>query len=439
MAKFVIQGGQPLHGSVRLGGAKNASYKLMIASLLATGESRLLNFSHIQDVTVTREIIDLLGASTRTAGERTVFINASHLSSHTIDDKFGPQSRASTMFIPVLLARLGQASVPHPGGDKIGARPLDRHFEALKQMGVKFSISSTRIQAEVKKLKATNYKFPKNSHTGTETLILASVLAEGKTVLENAALEPEIDDLIYLLNEMGAHIRRRPGRIIEITGVKSLNPTIHSIMPDRNEAVSYATAAIATKGDIIVENAQASDLEAFLDRLDTIGAGYEIGRYGIRFFYHQPLQATDVVTLPHPGFMTDWQPLWTVLMTQAQGESIIHETIFPSRFQHVEGLKLFGAQIDYFNLPVDNPDKTYNFNLDEATSDTPHAIKIFGATPLRGCKADIFDLRSGATMVLAALIAPDTTTLNKVELIDRGYESFDSRLKSMGANITRLT
>lgn len=437
MSSFTITGGKPLNGLVRLGGAKNASYKLMIASLLSKGESRLLNFSHIHDVDITRQIIESLGGKTYNAGERTIFIQSDSLSTYQIDSKFGPQSRASTMFIPVLLHRFGQASVPNPGGDKIGARPLDRHFQGLEAMGATISQTGDRIIAKAEKLHSTTFKFDKNSHTGTETLVLAAVLATGTTTLKNAALEPEIDDLIEFLNDMGAQIRRRPGRVIEIKGVDQLKPTIYKIMPDRNEAVSYACAAITTKGDIIVENAQAHNLQAFLDKLEEIGAGYEIGKYGIRFFHKPNLTAADIVTTPHPGFMTDWQPLWTVLATQLSGDSIIHETIFPNRFQHVDGLKQFGAQIKFIDIKVDDPKKTYNFNPGQNEQFTQHAISVTGPTQLKPADLTVYDLRSGATMVLAALAAPGQSHIHKVELIDRGYEAFDHRLASLGADITR--
>ncbi len=437
MSKFIIKGGKPLYGSVRLGGAKNASYKLMIASLLGSSETRLLNFSHIQDVQATREIIDSLGGKTQSAGERTLFIDPTGLKSFTIADKFGPASRSSTMFIPALLHRFKRASVPLPGGDNIGSRPLDRHFDGLQAMGARLEYGQDRVTASSPRLKGITYRFAKNSHTGTETLVMAAVLAQGKTILQNAALEPEVDDLITFLNQMGAHIRRRLGRIIEIEGVDRLTSTIHSIMPDRNEAVSYACAALVTKGDVIVENAQADHLTAFLDKLDEIGGGFEVGTYGLRFFYQGPLKATDVVTKPHPGFMTDWQPLWTILMTQAIGQSIIHETIFPSRFQHAEGLVAFGADVKPTHIDVDNPEKTYNFDLQNGYQAGGHAILVTGPTKFTGGHHQIYDLRSGATMVLAALAASAATTLDRVELIDRGYESLDSRLQSMGADIKR--
>lgn len=437
MSALRIHGGTPLYGSVRLGGAKNASFKLMIASLLSRGETRLLNFSHISDVDLTANIIQSLGGETKRRGERTMFINPRHLAKHQVTAEFGPASRSAPMFIPALLHRFGQAIVPFPGGDKIGKRPLDRHFEGLKQMGATITLKKDTIHCTAPKLSGIEYTFSKNTHTGTETLIMAAVLARGKTILKNAALEPEVDDLIEMLNGMGAHIRRRHGRIIEIDGVSHLEPTIHRIMPDRNEAVSYAVAAVATKGDIIVENANKSHLESFLDKLDEAGGGYEIGNYGIRFFYKSPLQAVDVDTAPHPGFMTDWQPLWATLLTQAKGTSIIHETIYPERFQYSTQLKQMGAKIKLFQPQVTNPEKVYNFDLKSDAPQAKHALKITGPTQLKPCTCEVKDLRHGATLVIAAIISSGTSLLKNVEQIDRGYEELDVRLRSMGAQITR--
>ncbi len=439
MGTFVIDGGTPLYGSVRLGGAKNASFKLMVASLLTNGQSRLLNFSHIADVNTTREIIEDLGGTTRNAGERTMFIDTSTVHSHVIPQKYGKLSRASTLFLGPLLARFGEAVVPFPGGDAIGSRPIERHLEGLRALGAELTVKSDRIEATCKRLVGTTYEFSKNTHTGTETLLLAAVLAKGTTVLKNAALEPEVDDLIEFLNNMGARIRRRMHKIIEIEGVKTLNPTIHRIMPDRNEAVSYACAAIATKGDIIVENARRDHLEAFLQKLDEVGGGYEIGNYGIRFYYKQPLRAADIKTVPHPGFMTDWQPLWAVLMTQAKGESEIFETVSSNRFQYISAMKEMGVDVSAFIPKVDDPEQTYNFNLDEDKPEYIHAIKIHGPSKLKAGTFTVHDLRAGATIVLSALTAKGKTVLHNIEEIDRGYEKLDERLRSMGAHIERLT
>ena len=437
MSIFHVTGGTPLHGSVRIGGAKNASYKLMIASLLAQSESRLLNFSRISDVELVAEIISYLGGTVNRAGERALFINPKTLTNHVIDKEHGEQGRFSTMFIPPLLARFGKAIVPVPGGDKIGKRSLDRHWDGLRALGATVEYKDGMYHASCEKLVGATYRFSKSSHTGTETLIMAAVLAEGTTVLENAAEEPEIDDLIIFLNSMGAHVRRRAYRVIEIRGVQKLEGAIHKLLPDRNEAVSYACAAIATKGDVIIENARHEHLTAFLEKLDEIGAGYEVGTYGIRFFYKGPLRAADVVTSIEPGFMTDWQPLWATLATQCEGTSIIHETIMANRFQYVKELQSMGVSIESYNPEVAHPEKVYNFDLKDDQPEYRHAIKIQGAAQLKAGSFTVKDLRHGATLIMAAMIAEGTSVISGIEHVDRGYESLDERLRSMGAQIER--
>lgn len=434
---FTITGGTPLHGSVRVGGAKNASYKLMIAALLGESESRLLNFSHISDVELVRDIINYLGGQAYEAGERAIFIDPTHLTSHQIKPEHGAQGRFSTMFIPALLHRFGRAEVPAPGGDKIGKRSLDRHFEGLRALGAEIEINNDMYVATTNGLKGTTYRFAKNTHTGTETLLMAAVKAKGRTILENAAEEPEIDDLINLLNSMGAWIRRRPRRVIEIEGVDSLHGAIHKMMPDRNEVVTYACTAISTKGDIVVENANPEHLKEFLATLDNLNAGYEVGNYGIRFFYKGPLRATHITTTFEPGFMTDWQPLIATVLTQCHGTSTIHETIMANRFQYVDALKKMGAQIELYNPAVTHPEETYNFNLDEDSSEYYHAIKVTGPTELRAGEFEVVDLRHGATLVSAALAAQGTSKVYNIEHIERGYEKLDERLRSMGADIIR--
>lgn len=437
MAKLIIEGGTPLKGVVRLGGAKNSSFKLMIASLLCHHETRLLNFSHIADVDLVKEILQKLGAKVYSAGERTLFINAAQLHSSIIPQNLGLASRASSMFIAPLLARTKKAIVPLPGGDKIGARSLDRHFDGLKALGVKLEIKNNLIHAGCPQLTGASYTFSKPTHTGTETMIMAAVLAEGKTTLKNAALEPEVDDLINFLNQMGAKITRLAKRTIEIKGVKELKPIIYKVMPDRNEAVSYAIAALITRGDIIVENAREKDLTAFLAKLQKTGAGIEKADYGLRFFYQKPLTAVDITTEPHPGFMSDWEPLWSVLATQCLGTSRIIETVFTSRFQFVKDLQSMGAKIQFFQPQVANPEEFYNFNLKDDQSANFHGIKVSGITPLTGKNITITDIRAGATLALAGLAAQGQTVLTGLEHIDRGYENFAGRLLKLGAKIRR--
>ena len=436
--RLIIQGGTPLKGVVRLGGAKNSSYKLMIASLLCSHENRLLNFSRIADVELVKQIIQKLGPKIYSAGERTLFINAAKLGSSIIPQDLGLASRASSLFIAPLLARTKKAIVPLPGGDKIGSRSLDRHFAGLKALGVKLEIKNNLIHASCPQLTGASYTFSKPTHTGTETMIMAAVLAKGETILRNAALEPEVDDLINFLNQMGAKITRLVNRVIEIEGVKKLKPVIYKVMPDRNEAVSYAIAALITKGDIIVENAREKDLTAFLAKLQKTGAGIEKADYGLRFFYQKPLTAVDITTEPHPGFMTDWGPLWSVLATQCQGTSRIIETVFTSRFQFVKDLQSMGAKIKFFQPQAANPEEFYNFNLEDDRPDNFHGIKVSGITPLMGETITITDIRAGATLALAGLAAQGQTILTGLEHIDRGYENFAGRLLKLGAKIRRI-
>ncbi len=438
MEVFKVTGGNQLHGSVRIGGAKNASYKIMIASLLGNAESRLLNFSHISDVEKVVSIIEYLGGTVKKAGERSLFINPTTMHSHQLNPADGALGRFSTLFIPVLLAKFGKAVVPNPGGDKIGKRPLERHFEGLEALGARIREENGLIYAETDGLVGANYTFTKNTHTGTETVLLAAAAAQGTTILQNAAEEPEIDDLITFLNKMGAQITRKPDRVIEIQGNTNLGGAIHKIMSDRNEAVSYACAAIATKGDVIIENAQPEHLKAFLDKLEEINAGYEVGSFGIRFFYKGPLRATNVTTEIAPGFMTDWQPLFATVLTQCEGTSILHETIMQTRFQYVPALQSMGAQIELFNPEVSNPEEVYNFNLADDTAENFHAIRITGPAALQAGNFEVHDLRHGATLIVAALAAQGTSYISGIGHVERGYEALAERLQSMGADITRM-
>jgi len=439
MSIFHITGGTPLYGSVRVGGAKNASYKLMIAALLAESPSRILNFSHISDVGLVAKLITNLGADAHNVGDRTYLIDPTNLAKTEIDPAHGDATRAPTLFIPVLLAKCGRAVVPFPGGDKIGKRPLERHFEGLQALGAEVSVQGNQIVVTSTQLQGTRYRFAKNTHTGTETMIMAAVKARGTTVLENAAEETEVDDLISYLNLMGAQIKRLPKRCIQIEGVDKLHGAIYKIMPDQNQVVSFACAALASKGDVIVESARQRDLQSFLDKLDAVGAGYEIGSYGIRFYYKQQLRATDVTTGWFPGFKTDWQPLWVTLMTQAQGVSHVHETVLEKRFSYVESLKKMGAMIELFNPVVHNPDEVYNFNLSDASGDENHAARVTGPTVLQGGEFEVKDIRHGATLMIAGVAAHGRTILHDPDNhIDRGYEQLDAQLSVMGADIKRL-
>lgn len=440
MSTYTITGGTPLFGTVTVGGAKNASYKLMIAALLGTGPSRLLNFSRISDVDLVAGLINHLGARADEMAERAYVIDPEGLQGWQLPPDTGEASRASTLFIPVLLQRFGKAVVPFPGGDKIGKRPLDWHFAGLQALGAEIKVEGAMIQATTTGLVGTTYRFPKNSHTGTETLIVAATMAKGETILENAAEETEVDDLILFLNEMGAKISRTAPRTIRIVGVPELHGAVFKIMPDHNQVISFACAALATKGDVVVENARRQDIESFLAKLEAIGGGFEVGNYGIRFFYKGPLQATDVTTDIHPGFKTDWQPLWVTMMTQAEGVSVLHETVHNNRFGYVPALVKMGAKIELFSPHVDDPERVYNFAIADAQSEDFHAARITGPTALRGGEFEVKDLRHGATLMIAGLTASGTTVLHDPHHhIDRGYELLDQQLVKMGATIAKST
>lgn len=437
MTSFHITGGTPLKGAVRLGGAKNASFKLLIAAACGTGESRLLNMSKIGDVEVTYKTLEAIGVKVSRPGDNTVYVVGDGLNTHIIPKFTGEKTRAATLFAGLLLNKKKKAIIPLPGGCALGDRPIERHLDGLAAMGATVNLTDIGIEMTAPHgLHGATYRFPKKSHTGTEALIIAAVLATGQTVIENAGLEPEIDDLITFFNKMGAKIKRN-GESITIDGVKELRGATHYVMSDRNEAVSYATMAIATKGDIIVEGANAEHLQAFLAKLSEVGGRYEIADYGIRFWYDKPLIATDIVTSPEPGFMTDWQPLWTTMMTQASGVSRVVEAVTQHRLAFTEQLCEMGANIEYFDPNPSNPTEFYQFNYPEKVS-YPHAAKITGPALLKGHTMTVPDLRGGATLVMAAIMAEGDSVIDNVELIDRGYEKFDERLSQLSANIVRI-
>ena len=267
---------------------------------------------------------------------------------------------------------------------------------------------------------------------------MAACLANGKTKLENAAAEPEVDELISFLNKMGAKIKRVKPREIEVTGVNSLKGTVYKVMPDRNEAVTFGCMALGTKGEIEIENVKAEDIGAFVKQVRAADGGIKPNDNTLRVFYKNTLKPTNSRTAPHPGFMTDWQSQWMALMTQAVGESIIHETIFESRFGSVQHLANMGAEIELFSPSVKNPQETYSFEWNEETAALPHAAKVFGPRLLHGSKLVVSDIRAGATLVFAALMAEGTSEVEGIEHIERGYEDLEGRLEKLGAKIMRV-
>lgn len=440
MEKLVIKGGKKLNGTIFVFGSKNVALKALVAACLTNEEVVIENVPLISDFLIMGEIIKELGGKMEIIDHKVV-VKVENLTKDKILLDKAAEIRTSFMFLAPLLARVGKAIIPNPGGCRIGARPIDRIVDGLKSMGVEIDYLSEdgyfHATCDAAGLKGTNYKFVKNTHTGTETMILAAVLAKGKTVLENAAQEPEIDELIEFLIKMGAKIKRIKPRIITIEGVEKLHGARIKIGPDRNEAVTYAVAAIITKGDIFIKDIKREGLVEFLDLLEKAGGGLEEKNDGIRFYYKGQLFPTSVETSFYPGFMTDWQGPWAVLMTKANGESVIHETIYENRFSYVEELRKMGAHIELFNPKVEKPDEFYNFNIND-DKNYFHAEKIFGPVSLHNGAVNVYDLRAGATLVLAALAAKGESVIFGLEHLDRGYEQFDKKLKFLGADIKRI-
>jgi len=440
MEKYVIAGGKKLKGQVSIFGSKNVALKLLVAACLTDEKTVIDNVPLISDVNIMAEIIEHLGGKVEFKNHK-LTIQVKEFASQKIALDRAAEIRTSYMFLAPLLARSRQSIIPNPGGCRIGARPIDRVVEGLKKMGVKIKYQSRDgffHSIAPDGLKGAYYKFEKSTHTGTETMILAAVLAKGKTVLENAAQEPEVDELIEFLRRMGANIVREKPRRIVIHGVEKLHGAEFKVFPDRNEVVTFAVAAIITKGDIFIKDVQKKGLEEFLEKLDQIGGGYEIKKDGIRFYYKKELTAADVTTGYYPGFMTDWQGPWAVLMTVAKGTSILHERVYENRFTYVDELLKMGAEIELFNPEIKNPEKFYNFNIKDDKKKFLHAARIKGPVVLHNAVLDIPDLRGGATLVLGALAAEGESVLFGLEYLDRGYEQFEQRLKKLGANIKRI-
>lgn len=437
MSKYIINGGNPLNGEVSVRGAKNASFKEIIASLLSSQASTITNIPQISDVKMTQSIATSLGAKIEKYGQHGIRIQTATIDKPVVPRGTGSQSRTCFMFLAPLLARTGQVTFPFPGGDKIGTRPLDRLLTALEQMNVMVKINNDQIKLQSDQIRAVNYTFPKPSHTVTEVLVMLASLTKGHTKLKNAAQEPEIDDLIDMLNSMGAKINRHSSQpsTIDIEGVSHLSGTSHQVVSDRNEAVTFACGALATKGEINILRIQPNTIKTFIDTINQMGAQTMVGKDEVYIKWVKQLKAINITTGPEPSFMTDWQPVFSLVLSQAIGCSQLIETVFPSRFQHIDILNQMGVKTKFFNPKVDDPDSFYQFNLENDKPNLFHGVKIYGPSKLVPANIKISDLRAGATATLAAISASGTSQISGVEFVKRGYEHLDVRLQSLGADI----
>ncbi len=430
--KFTIQGGKKLGGEITLGGAKNAATKMLVASLLTSEPVVLHNTPNIGDVAITQELCELVGSSV-TRDNNTVTIHTPEIKNTRVIS-LSRKNRIPVLALGPLLARTGEAEIPLLGGDKIGPRPIDMHLEALKEMGATIEKRESSYYAHAKnRLRGVKIQLRYPSVGATENTILAATLAKGRTVIENAATEPEIIDLIKMLQNMGAIIELGANRTIYIDGVTSLRGIEHTIPPDRNEAASFACLAVASRGDVFIRNAKQDHLITFLNALRKVGGEYKVENAGIRFWKEKNLQSIELETDTHPGFMTDWQQPFTLLLTQAKGSSILHETVYEDRFGHVADLNAMGADIRVFSKCLGEINCRFN------GKNHGHSILVNGPTTLMGATLTIKDLRAGMAHLIATLIAEGESTINNIEELDRGYENIDTRLKNLGADIVRTT
>lgn len=436
---FIITGGKKLIGEVTLSGAKNVALKIMIAALLLDKETVLENVPRINDVLELLDLIKHLGGKAEFVGENKVVIDGTQINQNKVDLLHSSKIRVSFMLFAPLLYRFDTCYVPNPGGCRIGARPIDRIVDGMQALGVEVIYDSETgyYEASMTRKPSGSYTFSKSSHTGTELLILLSVMGKDEVVLKNCALEPEIDELISFLKTAGAHIVRN-GTTIHISPVSKLSPTTSfSIGPDRNEAITFASLALATKGDITIANLERKQIEVFVQKVLQAGGGFEEKNGHMSFFYKGPLKHTHIETSPHPGFMTDWQPNWAVLMTQATGESIICERVFENRFSYVDQLKKLGAHIEFTKDPHINPSEFFFFNFDPSKKYN-QTIRIMGPQELHGGVLQIADLRAGATLVIAALAASGESVVNNASILERGYENIVGKVKSLGGTIEKV-
>ncbi len=421
MDKFLIRGGQPLKGTIEISGAKNSALPCLAATLLSAETVTLHNVPYVKDLITQRRLLEDLGATVLTPELRTHKVTAKNIETFEAPYELVKTMRASVLALGPLLARFGQAKVSLPGGCAIGTRPIDLHLKAFEQLGATVSLESGDVVARAPKgrLIGTEISFEKVTVTGTENVMMAAALAKGKTTIRNAAQEPEIEDLAELINKMGGRIKGAGTSVIEIEGVEVLSGAEHTIIPDRIETGTFIVAAAITGGELEIRKCEPKHLKAVIEKLRETGVEIEdLNQSSLLVKCSaKGLTAKDITTEPHPHFPTDMQAQYMALMTQAEGVSVVKETIFENRFMHASELVRMNAKIKF----------------------SGNTARIHGKTRLTGARVQASDLRASASLVLAALCANGETVIDRVYHIDRGYENIVRKLGAVGAKIERIS
>ncbi|MCC6923123.1 MAG: UDP-N-acetylglucosamine 1-carboxyvinyltransferase [Nitrosomonas sp.] len=416
MPKLLIQGGEPLRGEVHISGAKNAALPVLCAALLTRETLAIRNIPQLNDVTTMLALLAQMGVGVKMETDNAVELSAEHLTRLTAPYEMVKTMRAAILVLGPLLARAGEATISLPGGCAIGMRPVDQHIKGLEAMGAEIAIKHGYIHAVAKKLRGARVVMDIVTVTGTENLMMAATLAQGTTIIENAAREPEIIDLANCLNAMGARIQGAGSDIITIEGVSALHGAVHAVMPDRIETGTFLAAACATGGDIFLKETDARLLDAVLDKLTEAGASIRSGENWIHLKMHARPRAVNLRTAPYPAFPTDMQAQFMSLNCIADGTAIITETIFENRLMHVQELKRMNADIKVEG----------------------HAAIIRGIARLDGANVMATDLRASASLVIAGLVAQGVTVIDRIYHLDRGYEAIEEKLSALGAHIKRV-
>ncbi|MBT4723013.1 UDP-N-acetylglucosamine 1-carboxyvinyltransferase [Candidatus Falkowbacteria bacterium] len=416
MSKFIINGGKTLKGEISVNGAKNAALKVVAASILSKEEITITNCPNIEEINRLLEICESIG-STVQREKGVVKIKTEKVASSELDPELVKKIRTAVLLIGPIMIRNGEVKLPHPGGCAIGQRPIDIFVEGFEKLGATVTEDPTGYTFKADKLIGNTFIFPKISVTATEALMVSATLAEGTTVLKNAACEPEIPALADYLNKCGAKIKGAGTHTIEIEGVESLTADTYDVMPDRVEAGSFAILGALVGDPIKVTNCEPKHLEALFVMFDKMGVDYKVGDDWIEVRKSDKVKAVNVVTHEYPGFTTDLQQPFTVLLTQSNGMSMVHETIFEARLFYTDKLKQMGANIVMCD---------------------PHRVIVNGPTNLYGRKLESPDLRAGFALILAGLVAQGETEVDNIYQIDRGYEKIEERLTALGADIKRV-